>query len=163
MNFSWTFPGFDILQICMIIGLSDSHRHRFRAVEVTIYFPCHSIAHYFICFRQLPRRRISTSAMPTQTRPRRAPPAGTAAAKKRSTAATPTSARDVAAAGAICWDGRSEEDIHNGDDSERGRRRRRGWTCCPPGRGCGRRESRRRVRRGAVRSDQPPALDRRRP
>ena len=36
-----------------------------------------------------------------------------------STTATLTSARDVAAAGAICWDGRSEEDVHNGDDSKR--------------------------------------------
>ena len=51
--------------------------------------------------------------MPTQTWPRRAPPAGTAAAKKRSSSATQTSARDVAAEGASCEDGRGEEDVHN--------------------------------------------------
>ena len=99
----------------------------FHASEVPIHFPCRIIVHYLICFRQVPRCRISTPAMPMQTWPRRAPPAGTAAAKKRSTTATPTSARDVAAAGATCWDGddseRWDDDVattaNNSDDSER--------------------------------------------
>ena len=47
---------------------------------------------------------------------------GTAAAKKRSTTATQTSARDVATAGASCGDGSSEEDVHNSDASERWQR-----------------------------------------
>ena len=61
--------------------------------------------------------------MPTQTWPWRAPPAGTAAAKKRSTTETPTSARDVAAACATCWDG-DDGERWDGDDSEQQRRQR---------------------------------------
>ena len=56
--------------------------------------------------------------MTMQTWPRWATPAGTASATKRSTTATPTSARDVAAAGASCGDGRSGEFVHNGDAGE---------------------------------------------
>ena len=60
----------------------------FRAAEVTIHFPGRSIVHYSICLLHLPRCRILTPAMPTQTWPRRAPPAGTAAAKKTYTKET---------------------------------------------------------------------------
>ena len=89
----------------------------FRAAEVPIHFPCRSIAHYLICFRQLPRCRISTNADADVAAA--GATCGDGAAKKRSTTATPTSTWDVAAAGATCWDGRGEEDVHNGDDSER--------------------------------------------
>ena len=54
--------------------------HRFLrcrlSAEVPIQFACRCIARYLMCFRQFPRCRISTPAMPTQTVPRRAPPAG---------------------------------------------------------------------------------------
>ena len=104
-DFSWTFLG--LMDIPWSGYLANLHEYRierlssftdFRAAEVPIHFPCRSIEHYLICFRQLPHCRISTPVMPTQTWPRRAPPAGTAAVKKRYTTATPTSARDVAAA-----------------------------------------------------------------
>ena len=98
----------------------------FRASEIPIHFPCRSISHYLIYFRQPPRCRNSAPAMPTQKWPWRAPPAaqpaGTAAAKKRSTRA----ARDVVAAGTSCGDGRGEEDVHNGDAGER-------WPPAPAG------------------------------
>ena len=63
----------------------------FLAAEVPIHFPCRSIEHYLTCFRQLPRYRILTPEMLMQTLPRRAPSAGTAAAKKKYTPATTAS------------------------------------------------------------------------
>ena len=41
----------------------DSHRNvNFHAAEVPIHFPCRIIAHYLICFRQVPRCRIFSTA-----------------------------------------------------------------------------------------------------
>ena len=102
---------------------------KFCTAEVPMHFPCGSIEHHLICFLQLSLCRISTPAMPTQTWPR--PTCGDGAAKKRSTTATPTSARGVAAEGATCLDGHSKEDVHNGDDSER-------WPRLVPGTASGR-------------------------
>ena len=60
-------------------------RFNHSPIFVPIPFPCRSIAHLsriiWYAFRQLPRCRILTPAMPTQTW---APPVGTAAAKERS-------------------------------------------------------------------------------
>ena len=104
----------------------------FRAAEVPIHFACRIISHYLICFPQLPHFIISTPAMPTQTCPWRAPPAGTAAAKKRSTQATPTSARDVAAAGATCWDCNDSEQRRRQQPATAGAGRGRRHRSQPP-------------------------------
>ena len=117
MKFSWTFPGFAILQICMSIGSKDSHRSPVRAAEVPIHFPCSSIAYYLICFQQLPHCRISTSSTPTQTWPRQAPPVGRPRRRRgpqeRRQRARGTWPRRAAPAGTA-----SAKEVHNSDDGE---------------------------------------------
>ena len=105
-----------IITISLLLIITSLYRHHYTIIASLLY---HYYSFLQFHYRQFPRCRISTPVMPTRTWPRRAPPAGTAAAKKRSTTATPTSTRDVAAAGATCWDGRGEKDVHHGDDSER--------------------------------------------
>ena len=100
-NVSWTFPGFHGHSL-VFANLHEYWVERlpsftdFRAAEVTIHFPCHSIAHYLICFRQLPAvefRRLQIGC---------------------------NANADVAATGAT-GDGHCEDDVHNSDADEQRR------------------------------------------
>ena len=133
MNFSWTLPGFAILQICMCIGLGsrDSHRSPTRMFALQRYrFIFHVAAlRILTCFRQLPLLPRCRISIPTQTWAR-APPAGTAVQD--------SDADERAGCGRV---GRHLL----GRPRRRKRTQRRRRTRCPPGLGRGWRRRRRKV------------------